>query len=788
MARASTRGTERTDRAARPLRDRDLGLALAPALAVAGGHGLSLGNHLLFYSLATGVSILVHFGAFVVAWYARGLLRQNYIFLLGAAFLLVAGLDALHVLARDDFPVLPGVTPDATGKLWLFARLLEALAFLAVAAAPRRRYRLGPLAGAGLAWLVLALGTTLAWDAFPPVLDASGAATVLGLAARVAIACLMGAALALLVSRRASFDPQVRRCLVAAALFALGGTLGQGPSPLGGFLGPAFHLLAAVFIFKGVVETGLIRPQALISMAHERQERLTAELERQSRQLDDILSATPDMVFLFDRDLRFAYANAAASEGFGVPQAAWAGCTWQDFELPPEVMAPIEVRVHAVFAAGAPYTTEVVLDGRHQECKFTPLFDVGPPQEADQPVSAVLVTCRDVTERSRGADRLRQALCLMEEARLEAERADAAKTRFLAAASHDLRQPLQAIRLLLGVLASRLTGTREAGIVAQSIDALEGCEELLRSLLDLSTLQAGTVKAEIRDFHLRTMLDRLAEECGPPARAKGLDLRVVPSSVVVRSDPVLLQRLVRNLVVNAIRYTERGRVLVGARRLPNAVRIIVYDTGLGIPDDKLDLIFEEFYQLGNEARNRSEGLGLGLSIVRKTAELLGHELWAASKVGVGSAFAVTVPLGVAAAPVPEAEPAEAEPRARSLSVLVIEDDPMQLVGLRLLLEGWGHAVTPAASAESALAAVREGCAPDLVITDFRLPGELSGIDAVGEVRMTLRRRVPAVLLTGDTDPDRLRAAKAGDLRLLHKPYLPDQLRHVMGEAMAEELV
>jgi PAS domain S-box-containing protein len=755
--------------------------ALALSAAVA-GYLVAAGSGQLFHSLTAGIAILVHFGAFVIAWYARDLLRRNHIVLLGTAFLFVAALDSLHLLAQGGSGAIPA-TPEAAGRLWLLSRLLEATAFLTAAAFPARSFAQSRVAALCAAYSALAVGATLG----PAWLQETGAAdaafAVPALATRIATATAAAAALALLAANRGRFDLRVHGFLALAAACALGATLAPGhavgPMGFAEFAGRCFGLAGALFVFKGVVETGLIRPQALVSVADDRQRRLAAEIERRGRELDAILSATPDMTFLFDRDLRFRYANAAAAQAFDVPQAAWAGRSWRDFQLPPEVMGPIEAAVWAVLAGERPRPAEVVLDGRHQECKVTPLFDV------EHRLSAVLVTCRDVTERVRGEERLRRALSDMEEARLDAERADAAKTRFLAAASHDLRQPLQAMRLLMEVLAARLAGTGEAPVVAHAIDALEGSEDLLRSLLDLSTLQAGTVRAETRDFALGGMLDRLAEECRPQAEAKGLDLRVMRSSAVVRSDPVLLQRILRNLLVNAIRYTERGRVLIGVRRARGAVRILVVDTGPGIPEDKIELVFEEFYQIGNQARNRVEGLGLGLSIVRKTAELLGHELWAASRLGVGSAFSVAVPLGSGAG-APAARPGRVAEVGR-LSALVIEDDPLQLGALRLLLEGWGHAVSAAGSGEAALAQVEAGLAPTLVVTDYRLPGSLSGIGAVEEIRRILGRPVPAVLLTGDTDPDRLRAARRADLKLLHKPYLADRLRQTIAEAASGAL-
>ncbi|MBY0432061.1 MAG: HAMP domain-containing histidine kinase, partial [Rhodospirillales bacterium] len=238
-------------------------------------------------------------------------------------------------------------------------------------------------------------------------------------------------------------------------------------------------------------------------------------------------------------------------------------------------------------------------------------------------------------------------LALKEEAEAEVERANEAKAKFLAAASHDLRQPMQAIRLFLEALALRLVDHPQRSLVFKAMEALEGGESLLHGLLDYSILQAGTVTADIRPFQVATVLSRLSAECERHAESKGLALRILPCDAVVCSDPVLLQRILRNLIWNSIRYTDSGAVLVGCRRRGAHIRIDVIDTGSGIPSDKLNRIFEEFYQVANRGRNSSEGLGLGLSIVDKMAKLLNHPLSVCSVEGKGSTFSVMVPLAAA---------------------------------------------------------------------------------------------------------------------------------------------
>ncbi|MBY0430116.1 MAG: HAMP domain-containing histidine kinase, partial [Rhodospirillales bacterium] len=252
---------------------------------------------------------------------------------------------------------------------------------------------------------------------------------------------------------------------------------------------------------------------------------------------------------------------------------------------------------------------------------------------------------RDRTDALEQANqRLTTALAETESARSEAELANQAKSRFLAAASHDLRQPLQALHLFLDALSFRLTEPKNCQLVGKAIQALEGGESLLNALLDISTLEAGTVEPEVRDFRVWVLLDQLTQEFDSQALKKGLVLHMVPSSLMIRSDPVLLARIVRNLMSNALRHSRRGRILLGVRRIAGGARIEVWDTGPGIPPDKLQVIFEDFYQLDNPERDRTKGLGIGLSIVERTAHLLGHGVAVRSILGKGSMFAITVPL------------------------------------------------------------------------------------------------------------------------------------------------
>lgn len=364
------------------------------------------------------------------------------------------------------------------------------------------------------------------------------------------------------------------------------------------------------------------------------------------------------------------------------------------------------------------------------------------------------------------------------------EQANAAKTRFLAAASHDLRQPIHALGLLFATLADRVRDAGTAPLLEQIDGAVDAIDSMLNSLLDISKLDAGVVSPEVGEVDLAALLPRVASEHRPIAELTGTRLHVRPSRLLVRSDPAMLKRILDNLVGNALRYTPAGRVLVGARRRGDAARIEVYDTGPGIPAGSLDDIFLEFHQLGNPERDRRKGLGLGLAIVKRLAGLLGHRVDVRSTVGRGSRFAVTVPLvdRPAASGARDAGPAAALPGAdlQGRRVLVLDDDAAVLAAMARLLEGWGCEVLSATTPEEAEDCVAAAAGPpDLLIVDYRLRHHASGIETIERLRALARSAVPALVITGDTAPDRLREAKESGHPLLHKPVRPAQLRSIM---------
>lgn len=362
----------------------------------------------------------------------------------------------------------------------------------------------------------------------------------------------------------------------------------------------------------------------------------------------------------------------------------------------------------------------------------------------------------------------------------EAERANLAKSRFLAAASHDLRQPMHALGLFIAELAQHAHAPESLRLVHKIAASAEAMEDLLDSLLDISKLDAGVLHPNVRPFALAPVLERIAAEQRPAALERDLELRVRPRHYWVESDPVLFERILTNLVSNAIRYTPSGRVLIACRRRGERLRVEVRDSGIGIAAEAQDIIFQEFVQLNNPERSRDKGLGLGLAIVRRLIALLGHHLEVRSVPGGGSVFAVELPLarpdeGVGA-PAADRLPGD----LAGLRVALIEDDPLARAGMESLLASWGCVIVSVADPAALLETLAgQDEPPQLVISDFRLHGPLNGIEAIALVRQHYGAALPAVLISGDTGADTLRKAQTDGLPLLHKPVRPARLRALL---------
>lgn len=380
-------------------------------------------------------------------------------------------------------------------------------------------------------------------------------------------------------------------------------------------------------------------------------------------------------------------------------------------------------------------------------------------------------------------------LALLEQVRQEkiaAERSDLEKSRFLAAASHDLRQPVHAVNLFLGLLANEPLSRHGRYLVDNITSALSAMGHLFDALLNLSRLDAGVIEPRFETFRMQPLLDQLKAEYAPQAGEKGIRLRVRPCGASVRSDPVLLERMLRNLISNAIVHSDGGRVLVGCRRAGNRLRIEVWDNGSGIPKAEQERVFWEFHQLTNPERDRSKGLGLGLAIVRRTARLLGHELALRSEEGRSTVFTVTASLSDPAAAglsitdanVGVTRAPASEDSLRGKLALLVDDDAQNLAGLSMLFESWGCRVIAATSGNALFERVLPLAeAPALIVTDYRLREHETGIHVIERLREEYNDPdLPALLVSGDTDPARLTEAAARGVPLLHKPVQVQALR------------
>lgn len=359
-----------------------------------------------------------------------------------------------------------------------------------------------------------------------------------------------------------------------------------------------------------------------------------------------------------------------------------------------------------------------------------------------------------------------------------AARANQEKTRFLASAAHDLRQPLHALGMFCAALQQRMDDTPERPLVRNMMRAIESLEESFGAMLDISRLDAGVVQTAPQTFPIRDLFRRLYQQFGGDAEARNLSLRFRATGRIVRSDPLLLERVLANLVQNALRYTRQGGVLVAARRHANGIGLEVWDTGLGIPEDKMEMIFREFYQIDNPERDRGRGLGMGLAIVRRLCSLLEHPLDVRSTVGRGSVFRVVVPAGdVDQIDSPTTEADTLPPRKVGVvTVLLIDDERAIREATRELLRPHHVDVIVAATIAEAVTLARQSREQiDMILSDWRLRGQENGVDAVRAVRAVSGDATPAVLITGETSPELIKLAHESGLVVLHKPLQPRQL-------------
>lgn len=378
---------------------------------------------------------------------------------------------------------------------------------------------------------------------------------------------------------------------------------------------------------------------------------------------------------------------------------------------------------------------------------------------------------------------LRKAIEAADRAKAEAERASLARSKFLMAVSHDLRQPVQSLVLAQAMLRRRKDNP---DFVAKALDimdsALTGLNGLLSGVIDLSQFDAGVVTPHMGSVDVTQLLARLSREYSIAAADKGLRLALFRGPArQVRADPVLLERMIRNLIENSLRYTKRGGVLLAVRRRSERLTIEVIDSGVGIPEQQQELIFEEFYRLGGPAGERAQGLGLGLSVVARLARLIGAEIKVTSRVGRGSRFSILLPLDERTRRAPY--PQTAEQRC----ILLIEDNAALRAGLVTMVEGWGYGVLAADTGESAFDLFTEARADiDAIVTDYNLGPGQTGPVVAHRIREHAGRAIPTLIMTGDTNPARIADAQANGFEMLHKPIGAEELRRKLASLVNGE--
>ncbi len=375
----------------------------------------------------------------------------------------------------------------------------------------------------------------------------------------------------------------------------------------------------------------------------------------------------------------------------------------------------------------------------------------------------------------------------LKEQKQQAEQANIAKSKFLAAASHDLRQPLHAMGLYLDTMTTELNTPRQEELANKMGIAIDALNDLFQRLLDISKLDAGIVEPDINDCAISELFKRLEIRFSPMAKQKNLEIMFAHGDEILLTDPLLLERILDNLIGNAIHYTVSGRVVISTRRNKDHIVIEVIDSGTGIPEEEQENIFKEFYQLHNPERDRTKGLGLGLSIVRRLCLLLGHTLELESAVNKGTKFILSLPAGNADNIVKEPEK-NLRPGwdIRGASILVIDDEAEIRDAMQQLLANWGCNAVCVDSIAEAITIIRSGLKPNLIIADYRLRESQTGVEAIRAITDALKAKIPGILITGDTAPERLQEAARSGFKLLHKPVNAGQLRMVVNHLLAKQ--
>ncbi|WP_415911330.1 NahK/ErcS family hybrid sensor histidine kinase/response regulator [Neptuniibacter sp. QD37_11] len=546
-----------------------------------------------------------------------------------------------------------------------------------------------------------------------------------------------------------------------------------------------------------------------------------AESLRQNEQwIRLITDNVPALIAYLDQDLNYGFANKVYSEWFGRADGELNGQSIHDVYSPDEYerLSPYVEKA----LSGRNVTFETWQTNSRGEERYMLKSYVANIDKDGKP-NGFFVMIRDITERRRSAEALELSHQLLEQrveertseltelneqlrseitervqvesrlldAKMEAEQANLSKTKFLAAVSHDLLQPLNAARLFSGALAEKIEDPKNCSLAQSVSNSLDDVESLLRTLVDISKLDAGVVKADVITFNLQSLFDTLAPEFQQLANAEGIDFRYVKSGAVVKSDSQLLARILRNFLTNAIRYTKEGKILLGCRHEPDSVWIEVYDTGPGIPSNKLQEIFQEFKRLQSDQPGQEKGLGLGLAIVDKISRVLGHEIRVDSVEGKGSVFGVKVPKGVPLAPAEVTGPhiPMITERLSGACIWLIDNDESICKGMDILLSGWGCHVVTALSFDDLAQQVDFVEDPvDLLIADYHLDNDETGIDAAKSVTERVDSDLPVLMITANYSKELNQEIRDLGFILVNKPIKPLKLKTTLIHLLEQQVV
>jgi two-component system, sensor histidine kinase len=532
-----------------------------------------------------------------------------------------------------------------------------------------------------------------------------------------------------------------------------------------------------------------------VSVVRDITERIRAEQAlRESRlKMDAALSSLTEAVLICDTQGRFVEINEAFATLHRFKNRSECPKTLGEYPhllevfLPDGSLLPLDMwAVPRALRGEVAANVEYTLRRKDTDERWMTRYCFGPIRDDSGTIVGAVMSARDITERKRIEDVVRASAGL-EQARDSAVRAKERNSRFLAAASHDLRQPLQTIELLNGTLRRLVTDREATEVLSQQDQAIDAMSRLLNALLDVSKLESGVVNPEPTHFNMRAIFDELRVEFAEMAADKGLQLEIDMSDEAVYSDPSLVEQILRNLLSNALKYTHQGWVRVSCARQANLVCVEVTDSGVGISAEQLPHIYDAFYQVGVAANSTRDGYGLGLSIVQYLVKLLSAELQVTSEVGRGSSFSLLLPEGNADQVTPQraalASPLVAQ-EIREARILLVEDNASVRRAMSRLLKLEGYHVVQVASLSEALQHVRHGNGVDLLICDYHLGGGETGAQVIAELRGILGATLPALLTSGDTSSAIKQLAKDPYLRFISKPIGADELVTLLRSLLA----